>query len=126
MSLKDNAKLVKMYALVNVSQYQIVATGTTVAECEKAYKKLMQQNNIQTDTENTAETTVTSPVTDIRSAVINGNTFYYIKLEGTPYVSLSAGEYEEAVTLNIGDTVEVTYTPDESKSIVKADKFKIK
>lgn len=126
MSLKDNAKLVKMYALVNVSQYQIVATGTTVAECEKAYKKLMQQNNIQTDTENTAETTVTAPITDIRSSVINGNTFYYIKLEGTPYVSLSAGEYEEAVTLNIGDTVEVTYTPDESKSIVKADKFKIK
>lgn len=126
MSLKDNAKLVKMYALVNVSQYQIVATGTTVAECEKAYKKLMQQNNIQTDTENTAETTVTSPVTDIRSAVINGNTYYYIKLEGTPYISLSAGEYEETVTLNIGDTVEVTYTPDESKSIVKADKFKIK
>ena len=126
MSLKDNAKLVKMYALVNVSQYQIVATGTTVAECEKAYKKLMQQNNIQTNTENTAETTVTAPVTDIRSAVINGNTYYYIKLEGTPYISLSAGEYEEAVTLNIGDTVEVTYTPDESKSIVKADKFKIK
>lgn len=126
MSLKDNAKLVKMYALVNVSQYQIVATGTTVTECEKAYKKLMQQNNIQTDTKNTAETTVTSPVTDIRSAVINGNTYYYIKLEGTPYISLSAGEYEETVTLNIGDTVEVTYTPDESKSIVKADKFKIK
>lgn len=126
MSLKDNAKLVKMYALVNVSQYQIVATGTTVAECEKAYKKLMQQNNIQTNTENAAESTVTAPVTDIRSAVINGNTYYYIKLEGTPYISLSAGEYEEAVTLNIGDTVEVTYTPDESKSIVKADKFKIK
>lgn len=126
MSLKDNAKLVKMYALVNVSQYQIVATGTTVAECEKAYKKLMQQNNIQTDTENTADATVTAPITDIRSSVINGNTYYYIKLEGTPYISLSAGEYEEAVTLNIGDTVEVTYTPDESKSIVKADKFKIK
>ena len=126
MSLKDNAKLVKMYALVNVSQYQIVATGTTVAECEKAYKKLMQQNNIQTNTENAAESTVTAPVTDIRSAVINGNTYYYIKLEGTPYISLSAGEYEEAVTLNIGDTVEVTYTPDESKNIVKADKFKIK
>ena len=71
----------------------------------------MQQNNIQTNTENAAESTVTAPVTDIRSAVINGNTYYYIKLEGTPYISLSAGEYEEAVTLNIGDTVEVTYTP---------------
>ena len=31
MALKDAAELVKMYAMVNVSQYQIVATGDTVA-----------------------------------------------------------------------------------------------
>ena len=35
MALKDASQLVKMYALVNVSQYQIVATGTTVEECQK-------------------------------------------------------------------------------------------
>lgn len=33
MALKDAAGLVKMYAMVNVSQYQIVATGSDVAEC---------------------------------------------------------------------------------------------
>lgn len=32
MSLKDNAGLVKMYAFVDVEQYQLVGTGGTVAE----------------------------------------------------------------------------------------------
>ena len=43
-ALKDNAQLVKMYAMVNVEQYQIVATGTSVAECEKNYMKLLAEN----------------------------------------------------------------------------------
>ncbi len=33
MSLKDSAQLVKMYAMVNVKDYQITATGSSVAEC---------------------------------------------------------------------------------------------
>ena len=37
MAMKDAAQLVKMYAMVNVQQYQIVATGETVAECERNY-----------------------------------------------------------------------------------------
>ena len=32
MALKDSAGLVKMYAMVNVEQYQIVATATSLAE----------------------------------------------------------------------------------------------
>ena len=34
MALKDASELVKMYAMVNVNQYQIVAIGATVADCE--------------------------------------------------------------------------------------------
>jgi hypothetical protein len=40
MALKDDAQLVKMYAMVNVRQFQIVSTGTSVAECERAYISL--------------------------------------------------------------------------------------
>ena len=36
-ALKDDAGLVKMYAMVNVQKYQIVAVGDTVSECEEAY-----------------------------------------------------------------------------------------
>ena len=37
MALKDNSGLVKMYAMVNVQQYQIVATASTLAACEENY-----------------------------------------------------------------------------------------
>ena len=39
MSLKGEDGLVKMYAMVNVQQYNIVETGGTVAECEANYPR---------------------------------------------------------------------------------------
>ena len=44
MSLKDSAGLVKMYAMVNVENYQRVAVGNSVAECEKKYTQTMQSD----------------------------------------------------------------------------------
>ena len=49
MALKDAAGLVKMYAMVNVSQYQIVATGVTVAECETNYRQMLLNANLIQD-----------------------------------------------------------------------------
>ena len=46
MALKDGAGLVKMYAMVNISKYQNVAIGDTVAECVKDYQNLLKQNGI--------------------------------------------------------------------------------
>lgn len=110
-ALKDNAQLVKMYAMVNVQQYQIVATGASVAECEKQYIKLLTQNKIGTTPKN-EETKLTGKITDIRSAVRDGNTYYYIRLDASgPYYSISASAYEAAVILNIGDTVTIEYDP---------------
>ena len=104
MALKDNAQLVKMYAMVNVEQYQIVATGKTVAECEQNYIKLLAENRIAEA--ETFETEVTGKIVEIRSAVRDGNTFYYLRLENDPaYYAVSAGEQEAAVILNPGDTV---------------------
>ena len=40
MALKGEDGLVKMYAMVNVQQYNIVETGSTVAECEANYRKM--------------------------------------------------------------------------------------
>ena len=48
MALKDYAGLVKMYAMVNVQQYQIVATGASVEECQSNYYKLLRQNKLDT------------------------------------------------------------------------------
>ncbi|MFR3450600.1 MAG: hypothetical protein ACLTSX_02050 [Collinsella sp.] len=41
MALKDNAGLVKMYAMINVEHYQSVATGSTVASTQESYLQML-------------------------------------------------------------------------------------
>ena len=78
MSLKDAAGLVKMYAFVDVNQYQIVGTGNTVEAARNDY--ILKLRNESTNTELKPET-VEGIIENINSAVIEGNTTYYIKLE---------------------------------------------
>lgn len=49
MALKDAAGLVKMYAMVNVQQYQIVATGNSVRQCQQNYHELLIDNQVIED-----------------------------------------------------------------------------
>lgn len=109
-ALKDNAQLVKMYAMVNVRQYQLVATGTTVAECEREYTKLLASNNLAEDIE-IESTTVSGKITQIKTAVINGNTRYYLRLEGNEkYYAVNVSENEDVITLSEGDMVKIEYS----------------
>ena len=116
MALKDASQLVKMYAMVNVQQYQIVANGYTLAECEENYYNLLIKNGITYENETPVipeeevfETEFTGIVTEIRQAVINGTTVYYIQLETDieHYYRLSAAENENAAIISVGDTVSV-------------------
>ena len=109
MALKDKDELVKLYAMVNVQQYQIVATGSTPEQCEAAYIKLLSDKNI-IQAEKVKKYAVTGKITDIRTAVKSGNSYYYIKLNtGSDYYSLSASNDEQVVTLNVGDTVTINF-----------------
>ncbi len=84
MSLKDAAGLVKMYAFVDVNQYQIVGTGESVEEARNDYISKLKTENVDNDTikSDTAE----GVIEKINSAVLDGNTIYYIKLEGNDKV----------------------------------------
>lgn len=115
MAMKDQAQLVKKYAMVNVQQYQIVATGDTVAECEQSYLELLSQTGIMDgDITLSGTETVNGTIAEIRSAVLDGNTVYFIKLIGSDvFYSISAVEQPLAVILNSGDQVAVTYRPGE-------------
>ena len=108
-ALKDNANLVKLYAMVNEQQYQIVATGASVAACESAYLDLMAQHGItDPSTRPPVESglTVTGTIVDIRTAVIDGNSYYYFKLDSDDrYFSISASSNQTAIILNKGDAV---------------------
>ena len=117
MAMKDNAQLVKQYAMVNVQQYNVVATGDTVAECEKNYLSLMKQNGISTsDGLLYGEERVRGTVVEIRSAVIDGNTVYYLRLDGEViFYTISAADSPATVILNEGDYVTIVYTPNEGR-----------
>lgn len=107
--LKGQDNLVKMYAMVNVAQYQVVATATTVAQCEQAYVRLLSDKGI-TQAQEVPQTTAEGTVAEIRSAVLNGNTYYYVRLDGEEvFYALSAAQNELAVILNVGDKVTIEH-----------------
>ena len=116
--LKDATDLVKSYAMVNVAQYQIVATGNTVSACEQAYIKMLNEKGL-TQQEQLPINQVQGKVAELRSAVLEGNTYYFIRLEGSDlFYSISAAQSREAVTLNAGDQVALDYTPAEDATIL--------
>ncbi len=141
MSLKDADNLVKRYAMVNVQNYQVAVTGSTIAECMKVYVEKLKQNNISidvdidnlenitdTETENTEsenKITVTGAVTDIRTAVIDGNSVYFIELDGNGvYFSVKASQKQDVVILNTGDRITVSYVDGEGEILTADDVVK--
>ena len=125
MALKGDDGLVKMYAMVNVRQYQIVETGSTVAECEANYRNELRNAGLIDDGEvEIVEPTtgsVSGVIEEIRTAVINGNSQYYISLQGDDhYYVVSAADDADAVILNAGDLVEIIYDTESAGTIVEA------
>lgn len=121
MALKDGAELVKKYAMVNVKQYQIVATGDTLKECETNYIKLIRDSGIKPEG-NDIYKEYSGAITDIRSAVIEGNSHYYFKLEGSDKVfKVNVAENNEIVIYNVGDVLTVKYIDSESELIETSD-----
>lgn len=103
--LLDNTNLVKSYAMVNVAQYQLVATGASVSACEQTYIQMLADKGVTTP-EELPKTQASGTIAEIRSAVLNGSTYYFLRLEGeTVFYALSAAQDRQAVTLNIGDRI---------------------
>lgn len=125
--LKDNTELVKTYAMVNVAQYQLVSTGPTVSSCEQTYIKMLAEKGV-TKSEELPQTETRGTIAEIRTAVLSGNTYYFIRLEGASvFYCLSASQDRNVVALNVGDaiTIEHAITLDgESPTILDAYSFK--
>ena len=127
-ALKDDAGLVKMYAFVNVRQYQIVGTGGTLKECEADYISQLQNNDLITEPEDSAQTLeVNATINDIRSAAVEGNTKLYLSLEGQTQIFVcKVADNESVITYNVGDTVKLTYKESSSPLIAVLTVEKIK
>lgn len=145
MSLYGDSYTVKGYALVNLDDKTIVGTGLLDTEksdvnalnaaVENYIAALKDKNKVDinanaddykvtddntsvTDTVNDDVKTVTGVVTDVKTAVNNGNTVYYLQIENK-YYYISVNECMNVLLVSAGDTVTVTYTTD-SETFVKA------
>lgn len=58
---------------------------------------------------------------EIRTAVLEGNTYYFLRLEGEDvFYSISAAQCSDVVIMNVGDAVTISYAPAETGSILDA------
>lgn len=117
MALKDNAGLVKKYAMIDIQRYQNVAVGDTLEETEKSYKKLLRANGVSTDDDSGKATktdgTATGTISLISPVVLDGNSHYYVMLngDGTLY-DCPVANVVDIVRYKEGDSVTLTVSGD--------------
>ncbi len=125
MSLKDNAGLIKMIAMVSVEDYTIVGVGNNIKEALRAYKNAWNSKGNAVAPNRFAEKSrVKSVVVRISKDIRNGNSFYYIMLEKPQnkiFVGSSLISNEMPVT-QTGDSVLITFDEDENE-IVDISRF---
>lgn len=109
-ALKDNAGLVKKYAMVNVQKYQVVGIGDTVSDCETEYQELLRKEGIQVAEENNAVATITGVITKIAQGVVNGNSHYFLMVEGSEEIfDVSVVEWIDIIKYEVGQEITLEY-----------------
>ncbi|MBQ2904571.1 MAG: hypothetical protein IJE48_09265 [Clostridia bacterium] len=108
MVLKDSGGLVKLYAAVNVEQYNIVTTAATQAECIAKYKAILGISEVQTPADEAKNVTVT--IASVKYIDIDGNTYIYLIDTENNIFKAKASEHENMLLLEAGDTVELSCT----------------
>lgn len=113
MALKDEAGLVKKYAMVNIQKYQNVAIGDTIEECQEDYIRLLKSSGIDLEdgTQAGEEREITGAILRIAQTVIDGNSHFYLVLEGEEKIfDVSVLDFIEIVKYDEGDEITLRYT----------------
>ncbi len=121
MSLKDGEGTVKQFAMVDIQSYQNVAVGTTVAECQKSYEALLASAGVISadSSPNTAMESATGTIATMVEAVIEGNSHFYVTLEGDDRIfDCALPSMLPIVTYAVGDEVAFEFTSGESTCTV--------
>ena len=111
MSLKDNAGLVKMYALVDVQDYQKVVVTDSSEGITKAVQNYLGDSKIEVG-ESTLNREII--VKRINVANIDGNTYYYIESnDGGKFKISIKVEKDKLPFVSIGDKLKVYFNEEE-------------
>lgn len=119
MTLKDNGGLVKMYAMVSISDYTIVGTGNTMREALTAYKTAFNSsgNKINLDSKS-AKKVVESTIIRIQNDVKNGNSFYYFTVKDYPNIFVGSSQISNQLPITaVGDRVKISFDIDTEEII---------
>ena len=112
MALKDDAGLVKCYAMLNIEKYQNVAIGDSVLQCESNYIQLLKDNGIvdKSTQEITNTESVTGVISKIMPVVADGNTHMYIMLDGhNDIYDVNAADNIDIIRYEAGMNIKLEY-----------------
>jgi hypothetical protein len=119
-TLKDNAGLVKMYAMVSIRDYSVVGVGETVKGTRDNYLMALSSSRAgNLPAANLIIQTFTGSVQRIGSDVREGRTYYYMSLNTFPGKILVANSdlSSELPVTSTGDQVIVEFVPVDDKEI---------
>lgn len=112
-SLKDDAGLVKMYAFVDVMDYQKVVVTDASEGIQNAAYNYLNNNGIVSKGSNKEIT-----ITEIFNVIIDGNTYYYfVDSENNKYRASIKINSSKLPFLKVGDSLKITFVDKEIKEI---------
>lgn len=110
MVLKDAGGLIKLYAMVNVEQYNIVATATSQTKVFEEYKTLLASDGkLETEENDLKEDTIT--VQSVEYIDSDDGTMVYIKDTNHQVYKQAFKEDESLIRISAGDVLHVKYQP---------------
>lgn len=113
-SLKDDAELVKMYAFVDVADYQKVVVTDAASGIQNAAYNYMNNNGIVAKSK---EVEIT--ISTIKDVIIDGNTYYYITdKDNKKYRASIKVNSSKLPFVKSGDKVVVAYSEKEVREII--------
>lgn len=114
MTLKDDGGLVKMFAMVAISDYTIVGVGNTMRETLTSFKNVynMADNKINPNSVSNKKS-LKSVVTRIQNDVKNGNSFYYFKVKDYPNIFVGSSQISNQLPVTmVGDSIKISFDVD--------------
>ena len=107
-SLKDNAGLVKMYAFVDVEDYQKVVVSDASLGVEEAARNYI--SNVELNNKNDVNVEKTIVIKQINTGIIDGVSYYYIVDKSNQKYKVSIKVNDKVLPfLKNGDSVKVKY-----------------
>jgi ABC-type uncharacterized transport system substrate-binding protein len=125
MTLKDDGGLVKMFAMVAISDYTIVGAGNSMRETLTAFKNAYNSSgNKMNATSASDKKELKTTITRIQTDVKNGNSYYYFTLKNNPSIFVGSSQISSQLPISmVGDSVYVTFDIDKEE-VVDVTTFK--